>query len=190
MKSYLIAAILALFLSLMQVVYAAEVSISGFGTLGYAVSDKEYAYQRFIDDNGTIRRDTVFGLQADVKINGQFSMTLQGKIAPSDKDDKNWDPVLSWAFLSYRPTNDWLFRLGKLRVPIYLNSESMDVGVTYDMARLPAEMYSMAPANDFVGASFSKTWNACIGDLMLDGYWGKAPFYRRGCMGGESGLLY
>ncbi|NJL59475.1 MAG: hypothetical protein HC887_07330 [Desulfobacteraceae bacterium] len=65
----------------------------------------------------------------------------------------------------------------------------MDVGVTYDMVRLPAEMYSLSPANDFIGASFSKTWNACIGDLMLDGYWGKAPFYRRVYMRDDAVML-
>ena len=57
MRSYLIAAILALVL--VQTAYAAEVSLSGFGTIGYAISDKEYSYQRFVDDNGTIKRDTV-----------------------------------------------------------------------------------------------------------------------------------
>jgi hypothetical protein len=189
MRSCLIAAIFALIISIAQSADAAEFSLSGFGTLGYAISDKEYAYQRFIDNNGTIKRDTVFGVQADVKIKEQFGITLQGKFAPSEKDDKDWEPLLSWAFLSYRPTNDWLFRLGKLRAPIYLNSESMDVGVTYDMARLPAEMYSLAPANDFIGASFSKTWNGCIGDFMLDGYWGKAPFHRRVYMRDDAATL-
>lgn len=189
MRSCLIAAILVLVFPIVQAAHSAEFSLSGFGTMGYAISDKEYTYQRFIDDNGTIKRDTVFGVQADVKINKQFGMTLQGKFAPSEKDDKDWDPILSWAFLSYRPTNDWLFRLGKLRAPIYLNSESMDVGITYNMARLPAEMYSLSPANDFIGASFSKAWNGCIGDFMLDGYWGKAPFHRRVYMRDDAVML-
>ncbi len=46
MKSHLIAAILALIF--VQAAHVAEVSLSGFGTVGYAISDKEYAYQRFI----------------------------------------------------------------------------------------------------------------------------------------------
>ena len=189
MKSCLKAVMFASFLLLIQVADAAELSLSGFGTAGYAISDKEYSYQRFIDNNGTIRRDTVFGVQADVKFNELFSMTLQGKFAPSEKDDKDWEPVLSWAFLSYRPTNDWLFRLGKLRVPLYLNSENLDVGITYNMALLPAEMYSLSPVNNFIGASFSKIWSPDFGDILLDGYWGKTPFYWRVYMRDDATML-
>jgi opacity protein-like surface antigen len=189
MKSHLIAAILALFLSLVQVSDAAEFSLSGFGTFGYAISDKEYAYQRFIDKNGTINRDTVFGVQADVKLNEHFSLTVQGKFAPSEKDDDKWSPDISWAFLSYRPTNDWLFRAGKLRGSFYMNSESLDVGVTYDMARLPAEVYWSAPTNDYIGASVSKTFNSNIGEFLLEGYWGKAPLYLRQWMRDDAEML-
>ncbi len=189
MKSCLIVAISVFVISLIQVSDAAEISLSGFGTAGYAISDKEYTYQRFIDNNGTIKRDTVFGAQLDVKITEQFSITLQGKFAPSDKDDKDWAPVLSWAFLSYRPANDWLFRLGKLRVPLYLNSENLDVGITYNMALLPAEMYSLSPVNNFIGASFSKTWSPDFGDILLDGYWGKIPFYWRVYMRDDAAML-
>ena len=80
----------------------------------------------------------------------------------------------SWAFLSYRPTNDWLIRAGKQRIPLYLYSETVDVGVTYDFARLPTEMYSIISSDDFTGLSFSKNWGMENGDLSLDGYWGKA----------------
>jgi opacity protein-like surface antigen len=189
MKLRPIAVTLALFVSVVQIADAAEFSLSGFGTAGYAISDKEYSYQRFIDDNGTIKRDTVFGVQADVKFNEQFSLTVQGKFAPSEKDDDKWSPDISWAFLSYRPSNNWLFRAGKLRAPVYLNSENMDVGITHDMARLPSEMYSLTPANDFLGASFSKTWSGCIGEFLLEGYWGKAPFYWRIYMRDDAVML-
>ncbi len=189
MKSYLIALMLALVFPIVQAAHAAEVSLSGFGTVGYAISDKEYDYQRFINDNGTLKRDTVMGVQADVKINEQFRITLQGKLAPSEKNDTDWVPDISWAFLSYRPSNDWLFRLGKLRVPMYLNSENVDVGVTHDMARLPAEMYLLSPINDMLGISVSKTWSPAIGEFMLESYWGKAPFYWRVYMRDDATML-
>jgi hypothetical protein len=158
---------------------AADVSISGFGTVGYAQSDQPYAYQRYIDNNGTFQRDSVFGLQLDAKLTEKWSATVQAKVAPSLSNDAAWDPTVSWAFVSYRPTDDWLFRVGKLRVPLYLNSENMDVGTTFDFARLPSEMYSIAPTSDFTGASFTKTWSHSSGDLSLDGYWGTAKSHWR-----------
>jgi hypothetical protein len=151
---------------------AADVSLSGFGTLGYAQSNQAYNFERFINNNGTVARDSVAGVQADVKLTDQIGATIQGKFAPSLKNDSAWDSTLSWAFLSWRPANDLLFRAGKQRVPLYLNSESQDVGVTYDFAHLPAEMYSISPSTDYIGASVSKTWNPSLGELTLDGYAG------------------
>jgi len=162
---------------------AADISLSGFGTLGYAQSDQSYNYQRFINDKGTFKRDSVLGVQMDAKLNDTFGFTLQGKVAPSLNSDKDVDATVSWAFLSWRPANDWLFRLGRLRVPLYLNSETTDVGATFDFARLPAEVYSTSPTTDFDGVSLSKTWSLDAGELTLDGYWGSAKtdfrFYLR-----------
>ncbi len=151
---------------------AVETSLSGFGTLGYAKSNQPYNFERFINNNGTVARDSVAGVQADIKFSDSVGATVQGKFAPSLKSDSAWDATLSWAFLSWRPTNDSLIRLGKQRVPLYLYSESQDVGVTHDFARLPSEMYSISPSTDYVGASLSKTWNPSLGELTLDGYAG------------------
>ena len=153
---------------------AADFSWSGFGTLGYARSDQPYTYQRFIDDNGTFKRDSVAGLQVDSRFANGFGATVQVKAAPASASDSRYEGTVSWAFLSYRPTNDWLFRAGKQRIPLYLYSENYDVGASYDFARLPIEMYSITPSNDFIGLSFSKTWRARNGDVSLDGYWGKS----------------
>lgn len=154
-------------------VFAADISVSGFATVGGAMSDKSYNYQRFINENGTLRRDSLFGLQTDIKFNEEWSATVQGKVAQSIKSDNGIDGTLTWAFLSYRPTNDWLIRVGKLRLPIYINNENMDVGVTYDMARLPSEMYGIAPAVDYKGASVIKTWEIGDGELSAEAYAGK-----------------
>ena len=151
---------------------AADFSWSGFGTLGYARSDQPFTYQRFIDDNGTFKRDSVVGLQLDAKFSGGFGATAQVKAAPATANDTQYEGSVPWAFLSYRPTNDWLIRLGKQRIPLYLHSENFDVGATYDLARLPTEMYSIAPSNDFIGLSAGKTWRVRNGDVALDGYWG------------------
>ena len=162
---------------------AAEVSLSGFGTLGYAQSNQPYHYLRFINNGGTVKGDSVVGVQADVKFTESIGATVQGKFAPSMKNDSSWDSTVSWAFLSWRPSNDLLLRLGKQRVSLYLFSESMDVGSTYDFARLPIEMYGSTPTTDYLGGSFSKTWSPDLGELTLDGYTGSTKsgfrFYQR-----------
>ena len=47
---------------------------------------------------------------------------------------------------------------GKLRIGSFLNMQNMEVGTTYDMARLPSEVYTVAPVYDFNGFSVNKTW--------------------------------
>ncbi len=179
-----------LLLSISLPVAAADFAVSGFGTVGYARSDQPYKYQRYIDNNGTFDRDSVFGVQVDADIAPQWSATVQAKAAPALKIDGQWETSLSWAFLSWRPSNDLLLRLGKLRLPGFMNSENMDVGVTFDYARLPVELYSAAPTQDFTGASFNKTWGLENGELGLDGLWGQAnSSWRRYLRDGIPGKL-
>ncbi|NDP48531.1 MAG: hypothetical protein GZ085_09130 [Sulfuriferula multivorans] len=154
--------------------HAVDFSLSGYGTIGYAQSDQDNTYQRFIDNKGSFKRDTVLGAQLSARFNPEWSATVQAKLAPAADSDQDVKATLSWAFVSFRPTDDWLFRAGKLRIPFYLNSENTDVGTTFTPARLPIEVYSTAATVDFVGASFAKTWQLKDNELVLDGYWGKA----------------
>ena len=151
---------------------AVETSLSAFGTLGYAQSNQSYHYERFVNNNGTVKRDSIFGVQADIKFTDEIGATVQGKFAPSLSSDSGWAGTLSWTFASWRPSNDWLVRVGKQRVGVYLYSESQDVGETYDFVHLPTEMYSISPSSDYLGASVSKTWNPGAGEVTLDAYSG------------------
>jgi hypothetical protein len=152
--------------------WAVDYSLSGFGTLGYAHSNTPFNYQRFISQAGTFRRDSVAGVQLDARFTESIGATVQVLAAPATDSDVKTEASVAWAFLSLRPTNDWLFRAGKQRIPLYLFSQSYNVGVTYPFARLPTEMYSISPSNEFTGLSASKTWEMGGGDLILDGYWG------------------
>lgn len=156
-----------------------NLSWSAFGTLGYARSNQPWRYQRFIDEDGTVKRDSVLGAQFDLQLTPQWSATLQPRLAPATRSDTAWDLTAAWAFAAWRPDNDWLLRAGKLRVPFMLRSEQLDVGQTYDEARVPAEVYSLLPANDFTGAHLTRTWSRKGGDLGLDAYYGSSPLENR-----------
>ena len=174
-KNYLLSLALALPLS----ASAVEMTWSGFGTLGYALSDQPYMYQRFINNQGTFKRDSILGGQLDLQLNPQWGATLQATLAPATDSDSQWVPTLSWAFISWRPLDDWLIRVGKFRLPFMLNTENADVGATYDLARLPIEVYSIAPTTDVIGLSVSKTWLTERFDWTLEAYTGKAETYSR-----------
>lgn len=171
--------LVALALSLPLSARALETNWSGFATLGYTQSDQSYRYQRWIDDGGTLMRDSVIGGQLDLRFSPQWGAAIQGKIAPSDRHDSSISGTISWAFVSWRPHDDILVRLGKLRVPMMLNTENQDVGVTYDSARLPVEVYSIIPTVDFIGGSIAKSWQVNNLEWTVDAYAGRAKSYVR-----------
>jgi hypothetical protein len=171
--------LLSILAALAMPVHAVDLTWSGFGTIGWAQSDQPYKYQRFIDDHGSFNRDTVLGGQLDARFSHQWSATVQAKVAASDHNDTDWQASLAWAFLSWRPSDDWLIRAGKIRLPLMLNTENNDVGSTFDFARLPQEVYSIAPTTDVLGLSISKTWMLDSYEWVLEGYSGQAKTYQR-----------
>ena len=49
--------------------HAVDYSLSGYGTIGYAQTDQDNTYQRFIDKDGGFKRDTVLGAQLSAQFN-------------------------------------------------------------------------------------------------------------------------
>jgi hypothetical protein len=161
---------------------AADLSWSAFGTLALSQSNRGWHIDRFTDRHGTLKSGSLLGAQADLRLTPQWSATVQLKLAPKEDSDHGVSLTPSWAFVAWRPTNEWLVRAGKLRMPIYLQSESLDVGVSHDMARLPVEMYSIIPSNDFTGLFVSRTWllgAEGASELALDAYGGSADVKAR-----------
>lgn len=169
----------ALLLLIPTLASAVDVDWSGFATLGYAISDKPYRYQRFIDEGGTFARDSVLGGQLDARLSPRLSATLQARLSSASDSDSSWEPTLAWAFLSWRPLDDLMLRAGKLRVPYMLDTENHDVGVTYPYARLPAEVYATTPTSDIYGLMLSLSGWRSVGEWTADAYYGRIGAQQR-----------
>jgi hypothetical protein len=154
--------------------FAVDFTLAGFATLGYAVSDADFTYLRYIDERGTLKTDSLLGLQAEVWLSPEWSGTVQAVMSAPRNRDSGMDVELRWAFVSFRPTNDWLIRLGRIRPPVFLNTQNAEVGVTYDQLRLPVEVYSLSTLYDADGAAVNKTWTTPAGaEVNAEAYWGK-----------------
>jgi len=152
---------------------AADFKLSGFGTLGYAISDQSFPYLRYIDNGGSIAADSLIGLQGEAQFNSQWGATVQAVASAPRTSDQGVEAKIRWAFVSFRPDNDWLFRVGRLRPPFLLYSQNAEVGVTYEQVRLPQELYSLSPVYDFDGGAVTKTWSWAKSETTIDAYWGK-----------------
>ncbi|MEO9136094.1 MAG: hypothetical protein ABI316_05775 [Casimicrobiaceae bacterium] len=151
---------------------APEFAVSGYGTLGYARSDDDLRYLRYIDNEGTIKADSLVGVQFEARFDPKWGATVQAVASAPRTRDSGYEAAVRWAFVSFRPQNDWLFRAGRLRPPVLINTQNAEVGVTYDQARLPVEVYSLSPVYDADGGAVTKTWALGEAELSLDGYWG------------------
>ena len=141
-----------------------NINLSGFGSTAISKSDNRTPLfiSREITDEVCYDCDTIFGLQLDVDIFEGFAASGQVVKRTQDK----WsDPELEWAYLSYE-YDDFEFRAGRLRLPLFLVSEYYYVGQAYPWARPPQEVYdSILGFTSYDGLSVA--WNLELSDGLL-----------------------
>lgn len=165
-------------------VSALEGQVSGFATAGASASNQSVYFDRGVN-NAYLNwiGESKLGLQGDVKLTHQFSMTGQVVVKQSETDDGKSDVQGEWLFGAYAVNDSTKVRMGKLRLPLFMMSEQIDVGKAYIPAKLPLEMYGQSPTNAYTGIDVLKTWD--IGDdseLNIQPYWGVTNFQGRGVM--------
>lgn len=147
--------------------FAVDYSLSGFGTVQYTIGDNEQKYLRFVNEDGTFKVNSILGAQLDVKFNSDVSATVQYVIAPKQDNDEGVELDTRWAFVSWKPSDNWSFKAGRQRLNFYLDSENLDVGQTYVPSNLNPEIYYNAGVLGIDG--FSATYNF---EDMAGRYWG------------------
>ncbi len=136
-----------------------DVVLSGFGTVSAATSDSNipvYVY-RDIDDHLCLDCDSTLGLQLDWAIDNNFRTSLQMVKRPQDTFS---DPELEWAYIAY--TQDYsTFKLGRLRLPLFIMSEYYYVSAAYLWSRPPADVYdNFLGITHYDGASYE--WSTLV----------------------------
>lgn len=112
--------------------------ISGFMSAGLTKASQDVEASGIVyKDEFTFDPDSMVGLQFDFRISEDFSATVQ-TVAKGAED---WGVDAEWAFLKYQPSSNWYARAGRLRLPLYLYSESLEVGHAYPWVRPPIGFY-------------------------------------------------
>ncbi|QFS88738.1 MULTISPECIES: hypothetical protein [unclassified Marinobacter] len=130
------------------------VRFNGFFSTGYARASNDAGYAG-ITEESEVKDLSLFALQGtfDVTQKSQIVMQLVGRGA----DD--WEPKVEWAYLSHRPTNNLQLRAGKMRLPFFMYSDSLEVGYAQPWARPPQSVYGPIAVTSYVGADASYNWN-------------------------------
>lgn len=120
---------------------------NGYMTAAVAVSDEDKANYFGISDTPSFNSDSMVAVQAEAKINEKASATVQ-LIARGIDDYK---VEAEWMFLSYKAMPDLSARAGRMRLPVYMNSDYVEVGYAYPWVRPPFEVYGLVPIFAFDG---------------------------------------
>ncbi|MGC8120372.1 hypothetical protein [Marinobacter sp. VGCF2001] len=143
------------------------VRFNGFFSTGYARASNDAGYAG-ITDESEVSDLSLFALQGtfDVTQKSQVVMQLVGRGA----DD--WEPQVEWAYLSHRPTNNLQIRAGKMRIPFFMYSDSLEVGYAQPWARPPQSVYGPIAVTSYVGADASYNLNFDNSSLTATGFTG------------------
>lgn len=160
-----------------SVSYASDLSdrftINGFASVAGTWSpDKGEAgtstsYAGITNDFNT-QNDTKAAVQMRFAIDEKTSFTSQLIGMAED----GFTPKMEWAYLSYQVDPQLMVRAGRLRLPFYLTSETLDVGISYPWARPYEEVYGNTPISGYEGADVSYRFNVGDASLKANAYLG------------------
>lgn len=102
--------------------------------------------------------NTNMGFQVKADFNDSMSATMQMVTHGYD----NFDINAAWAYLTYLPTDNVMVRVGRIRNPIFLLSENIEVGYTYPWIQTPQEVYGQVRVANLEGMVAS--YNNMLGD--------------------------
>ncbi len=128
---------------------------SGFASIGAGkLSDDTLEFMDYTGDEWSMDSDSALALQAIMQTGDRWSVTGQvlakgftfGEYSP-------YEPQLEWLFVSYEITPELRVRGGRLRLPYFVYSESLEIGYSYPWVRPPIEMYAnfLEPFANFDG---------------------------------------
>ena len=137
----------------------ADVRFSGFATLAYGktISDEEEGQLDNIPSDMEYRDFNKFGVRLDADLKDKLTFTAQ--LTANGKDD--YSPEVDWLFATYNFMPNLSLSVGKLRTPLYMYSDYLDVGYAYQWISTPYAVYGQPSFNSTEGAKL--TWLADMG---------------------------
>lgn len=138
-----------------------KIEWSGFGNIAAGMTtgsdDQLFGYDNDLDFNP----DTLFALQAKADISDKLTVTTQLMSRGSD----DFDLGVEWAYLQYQLTDSTSINMGKLRLPLYMYSDSLDIGYSYHWLRTPESVYRV-PFDNYTGVNLQH--NAFVGNFIFN----------------------
>ncbi len=146
-----------------------DVRVNAFATLGVASMHGEadstrYGLNSEYKDGESVEAVSRGAVQLGYDFTDKLSGTLQ-LLADRGGDSSGVDLNVDWAFLTYQATDALALRGGKLRIPVFMFSETIDVGYSYPWVRPPQTFYQLMPFTSHYAVD--ALWNVSLGGNEL-----------------------
>jgi len=154
---------------------AKAVDFDGFLTAGFAVHNQEQTdgskvtYLDEITDDITFLQDSKFGLQMTADVAEDMQVVAQ---ILASAEDSNYAMDIEWAYLDYTLSDSTKLRMGRIKQPVFLISDYLEVGYAYPWIRPPAEAYSNMPVDSLIGVELLYQTNLGGLNLAVQPYFG------------------
>lgn len=151
-----------------QTEFTERFSFSGFGRLTTGYLDTPDAnYEGYSNQLG-VDEQSLIAIQTDFTITD--SLSLSGQLLGHSSDSR--DSGLEWLYLNYAPSNNWRFKLGRLRTPFFRYSDVIDVGFSYRWISPPQQVYSGFLFSNYEGATGTYLFHYNDFNFELEAYYG------------------
>ncbi len=151
--------------------------INGFLSIGAAwhnvqnvTNGQELIYNSYIRRRPGYEEDSDVGIQITKSLREDISITTQF-LAEAAND---WGVEAVWAFLKWEPSDQWQFRVGRVRTNPYMLSDVINVGYAYPWVRPPEEVYSQIPSffSNLTGADVKYHNQFFNNDFSIQAFYG------------------
>jgi hypothetical protein len=146
-------------------------SFNGFGTLGVVhssdnqsdfVSKPAQPKGAGYTDSWSATPDTKLGIQLNVAVTDRLSAVVQ--VMSQYQYDGTFKPDLEWGNVKYQVTPDLSVRAGRIAIPTFMVSDSLNIGYALPFARIPLEVYGQLPETHSDGIDGS--YRMHVGDAI------------------------
>ena len=167
-KIHLLSLAIAMASSTAYAVEQGEFVYHGFGTVGIThmggEDDYDYGIQGQTNDGWRGDQLSKFAVQGQYGITDTLSLT--GQLASKPQQD-SWKVGPGNVYLAWQANDNLTLRGGRIGTPIYMYSETLNVGFSYPWLRLPEEVYSLVQLTSHDGADMLYNRSTALGALSF-----------------------
>ena len=145
-----------------------QYQFNGFGTVGVThmggESNLDYGIQGQTNDGW--RGDQLSKMALQLRYGVTDTISLTGQLGAKPNQD-TWEAGPGNLYLAWQANDELTLRAGRLGTPVYMFSETLNVGFSYPWLRLPEEVYSLVQLTSHDGGDVLYNRSTDIGTLSF-----------------------